>query len=106
MKTTVEIPDPLLREARKFAAREGVTLRALIERGHRVVEEATHKAPFKLRRASFAGNGRQTDSRMRPGTRCETRSTATAARDRGRYQYSRLRPSRGFAVSRGGVPTG
>jgi len=37
-------------------------LRALIERGlHRVVEEATHKAPFKLRRASFAGNGRQTE---------------------------------------------
>jgi hypothetical protein len=58
MKTTVEISDPLLREARKMAAREGVTLRTLIERGlHRVVAEAKPGAPFKLRRASFKGKG-------------------------------------------------
>ena len=58
MKTTVEIADPLLREARKLAAREGVTLRTLIERGlHRVVAETKQDAPFKLRRASFKGKG-------------------------------------------------
>ncbi len=58
MKTTVEISDPLLREARKMAAREGVTLRALIERGlHHVVAEAKPGAPFRLRRASFKGKG-------------------------------------------------
>jgi hypothetical protein len=60
MKTTVEISDPLLREARKVAAREGVTLRTLIERGlHRVVAETKPGAPFKLRRVSFRGKGLQ-----------------------------------------------
>jgi hypothetical protein len=60
MKTTVEISDPLLREARKLAVREGVTLRTLIERGlHRVVSETKHNAPFKLRRASVKGKGLQ-----------------------------------------------
>jgi hypothetical protein len=58
MKTTVEISDPLLREARKMAAREGVTLRTLIERGlHRVVTETKQATPFKLRRGSFKGKG-------------------------------------------------
>lgn len=64
MKTTVEISDSLLREARKVAAREGVTLRALVERGlHRVVAETKHGAPFKLRRASFKGRGLQPEQR-------------------------------------------
>jgi hypothetical protein len=58
MKTTVEISDSLLREARKLAAREGVTLRTLVERGlHRVIAETRHGTPFKLRRASFRGKG-------------------------------------------------
>lgn len=67
MKTTVEISDSLLREVRKVAAREGVTLRTLVERGlHRVVAETTHGAPFTLRRASFKGKGRQADLREAP----------------------------------------
>lgn len=58
MKTTVEISDALLREARRMATREGVTLQALIERGlHRLVSEAKPRVPFKLRRASFKGKG-------------------------------------------------
>ena len=62
MKTTIEISDPLLREARKLAAREGVTLRTVVERGlRRVVAEARPGAPFKLRRASFKGRGLQAD---------------------------------------------
>lgn len=54
---------------KKFAARvpnmsapsrEGVTLRALAERGlHRVVTETKDRTPFKLRRASFKGTGLQ-----------------------------------------------
>jgi hypothetical protein len=60
MKTTVEISDSLLREARKFAAAEGVTLRTLIERGlHNVVAQTKKNEPFRLRRASFKGNGLQ-----------------------------------------------
>ena len=43
-----------------MAAREGVTLRALIERGlHRVIQDAASPARFKLRRASVGGNGLQ-----------------------------------------------
>jgi hypothetical protein len=62
MKTTVEISDALLREVRDLAAREGVTLRTLVERGlHRVVAEAKHSAPFKLRRAIYKGEGQQTE---------------------------------------------
>jgi hypothetical protein len=64
VKTTVEISDSLLREVREVAAREGVTLRTLVERGlHRVVAETKRSAPFKLRRASFKGKGRQPELR-------------------------------------------
>jgi hypothetical protein len=58
MKTTVEISDALLRKARELAAREGVTLRDLIERGlNRVVAERRERKPFRLRKASFKGEG-------------------------------------------------
>jgi hypothetical protein len=60
MKTTIEISDPLLRDARRIAEREGVTLRTIVERGlRRVVAETRTGAPFKLRRASFKGRGLQ-----------------------------------------------
>ena len=58
MKTTVEISDPLLREARKVAARDRTTLRALVEQGLRhVVAEKKRKSTFRLRKASFNGRG-------------------------------------------------
>jgi hypothetical protein len=67
MKTTIEISDPLLREARKLATQEGVTLRALVERGlRRVVAETKGGPPFKLRRASFKGKGRHAELRDAP----------------------------------------
>jgi hypothetical protein len=72
MKTTVEISDSLIREVRELAAREGVTLRTLVERGlHRVVAESRRTARFKLRRASFRGNGRQAELLYAP---CATRA--------------------------------
>jgi hypothetical protein len=67
MKTTVTIPDSLLGEVRGLAAREGVTLQALVERGlRRVVAEGNHGAAFKLRRASFKGNGLRPELRGAP----------------------------------------
>jgi hypothetical protein len=63
MKTTIEISDALLREVRKLAAREGVTLRALVERGlHRVIAEAK-RPPFRMRDGRFEGNGLQPEVR-------------------------------------------
>jgi hypothetical protein len=70
MKTTVEISDTLLTEARQLAAREGLTLRTLIERGlHRVIEEAASRPRFKLRRATFGGSGLQPEFRDAPWER-------------------------------------
>jgi putative antitoxin of VapBC-like toxin-antitoxin system len=64
MKTTIEISDALLREARKVAAQEGVTLRALVERGlNRVIAETKQRPPFRMRDGSFGGNGLHPDVR-------------------------------------------
>jgi len=59
MKTTLDISDPLLRDARKIAAREGTTLRALVEQGLRQIVAARKKrdTAFRLRDASFTGRG-------------------------------------------------
>jgi len=58
MKTTVEISDGVLVEARKLASREGTTLRALIETGLRKeLRERRSRKAFRLRRASFKGRG-------------------------------------------------
>lgn len=60
MKTTVEIPDALLEEARRVAAKEGRPVRALVEEGLRkVLAERARKGAFRLRRASFRGEGLQ-----------------------------------------------
>lgn len=62
MKTTVEIADALLAEARQEAEREGTTLRALLEDGLRRVLADRAKArgkPFRLRDASVNGKGLQ-----------------------------------------------
>ncbi len=59
MKTTLEISDPLLNEARKIAARENTTLQALVEQALRHVVTEKKKPPkkFKLRNVSFKGEG-------------------------------------------------
>jgi hypothetical protein len=58
MKTTVEIPDALLREAKRVALQEKTTVRALIERGLRsVISGRRSKDRFVLRAAGFRGDG-------------------------------------------------
>jgi hypothetical protein len=60
MKTTIEISDALLENARSLAAREKTTVRALVESGlRREIEERRHRTKFRLRDASFEGKGLQ-----------------------------------------------
>jgi hypothetical protein len=57
-KTTIELPEGLLRDAKKVALEERTSVKALIERGLRaVVLERRRRGRFKLRRASFEGDG-------------------------------------------------
>ena len=59
MKTTVEIADPLFARARRVAARDGQTLRTLIESGlaRELSARAAAAKPFKLKNVSVAGSG-------------------------------------------------
>jgi hypothetical protein len=60
MKTTVEIPDSLLEEAKRLASREGTTVRALVEEGlRRTLSERKRATGFRLRKATFKGTGLQ-----------------------------------------------
>jgi hypothetical protein len=60
MKTTVEIAEELLRQAKGVAARERTTLRALLEEGLRwALGRRRKKQGFKLRDASVDGKGLQ-----------------------------------------------
>jgi hypothetical protein len=58
MKTTIDIPDPLLDRARRLADGRGTTLRALVEEGLRLVlNKSSATGEFRLRRAAFKGRG-------------------------------------------------
>lgn len=60
MKTTIEVADGLLADARRVAAEEGTTLRALLEEGLRAcLQRRAARTTFRLREASFRGNGLQ-----------------------------------------------
>ncbi len=60
MKTTVEISDSLLDEAKRLAAKEGTTVRAYVEQGlRRVLAERKSRGQFRLRKAAFKGEGLQ-----------------------------------------------
>ena len=59
MKTTIEISDALLTEAKKVAAREKTTVRSLVEQGLRqtLAERRKARKPFELRLVTFRGKG-------------------------------------------------
>ena len=63
MRTTVDISDTLHEEARKVAAAEKTTMRALIEEGLRkTIDERKRRGKFTLRQVTFAGNGLHEDA--------------------------------------------
>ncbi len=59
MKTTVELPDDLLREAKEYAARHGIPLREVIELGLQQALRAGRPArrPFRLKTVTTRGEG-------------------------------------------------
>ena len=63
MKTTVDIPDSLFREAKACAESRGIPLRQVVEEGLRTViqqNKRIHKK-FRLRDSSFGGKGLQSN---------------------------------------------
>jgi Arc/MetJ family transcription regulator len=57
MKTTIEISDAILERAKAVAAREGTTVRALVEDGLRQILRSRRVSQFQLRDASVDGSG-------------------------------------------------
>jgi hypothetical protein len=59
MKTTLEIPDALLRRAKEHAARQGIPMRELFERGLRLAleEPARPRRRFRLKTITTRGEG-------------------------------------------------
>jgi Arc/MetJ family transcription regulator len=58
MKTTIELSDALLAEAKRVAEERGTTLRAMFEAGlRRELREAAAAASFRLRDESVDGEG-------------------------------------------------
>jgi hypothetical protein len=80
MKTTVEISDSLFAEARRLAQREHRSLRALIEEGLRLLvrERRVRRGQFRLRKATFRGEGLHPN--LRSGAWEEIRSRAYEGR--------------------------
>lgn len=69
MKTTVEMPDSLLRQAKQIAVKERTTVKALIEQGLRiVVADRKRRAGFTLRKAAFRGDGLASGRSLRDWT--------------------------------------
>ncbi len=57
MKTTIDIADHLLREAKALASRRGTTLRVIVEEALEARLRGPEPAPFSLRDASVGGRG-------------------------------------------------
>ena len=60
MKTTIELSEKLLKEAKKYAAEKGLTLKSVIETALRnMFEHKNRPIKFSLRKATFKGEGVQ-----------------------------------------------
>ncbi len=60
MKTSIQIPNSLFEEARKLAHLERTTFKALVEEGlRRIISDRRQRSGFRLRKATFKGDGIQ-----------------------------------------------
>jgi hypothetical protein len=58
MKTTIEMPDNLLRQVKRLAHEEGTTVKALVEQSLRMLmSDRRRRSGFKLKSRSFRGDG-------------------------------------------------
>lgn len=58
MKTTIDLSDGLLAEAKRVARREGTTVKALVEQGlRRAIDERKGRVRFTLRDGAVDGQG-------------------------------------------------
>jgi len=59
VKTTIELPDALYREAKEYAARHGIPMREIMERGLRAVlnESGPAARRFRLKTVTTKGEG-------------------------------------------------
>jgi hypothetical protein len=64
VKTTVELPDALVREAKEYAARHGIAMGEVMERGVRLVlrESLSPENGFRLRTVTTKGEGLVSDA--------------------------------------------
>jgi hypothetical protein len=63
MKTTIELTDDLAIRAKRYAARHGLTLRAVIEDGIRLKLAEQQRPAFEMRNAAVDGQGLQAEFR-------------------------------------------
>src|SRR5262245_45199414 len=100
MKTTIEISDSLLEEAKRLAAKEGTTVRAYVEQGlRRILTERKSRGVFRLRKRLSRAQEFSPGFRMQPGNESGKRFTREGADDRCRYEFACLRSSRGLTVA-------
>ena len=60
MKTTIEVSDALMMEAKSLAQQHNTTLRALVEQGlEKVLRDLREPKPYKMRDFSVLGQGLQ-----------------------------------------------
>jgi hypothetical protein len=57
VKTTVEISDSLFREAKEYAAKQGITLREVFERGLRMTMKGAPRSRRRFRLKTVTTNG-------------------------------------------------
>ena len=57
MRTTIELPDDLFRQAKITAARERVTLRSIVETGLRAELARRQASAYQMPDLSFGGSG-------------------------------------------------